>query len=194
MHRILTAVFVLAAFAAGAVEITTDTTVSVTADSAESYEIADGATLTFSVASGATFTLSGAITGSGAVRKDGAGELVLSNSANSFSGGMYNNAGTLRATASGAFGTGGITNKCPASVIFDAPNGVFPNSIWLTGSDVTAGDVSPSNIQFKKDTELQGGIDGTVNVMVANHILSGAGPTDAKERQLASHEDIEPLR
>ena len=190
MHRILTAVFVLAAFAAGAVEITTDTTVSVTANSAESYEIADGATLTFSVASGATFTLSGAITGDGAVRKDGAGELVLSNSANSFSGGMYNNAGTLRATASGAFGTGGITNKCPASVIFDAPNGVFPNSIWLTGSDVTAGDVSPSNIQFKKDTELQGGIDGTVNVMVANHILSGSGPTGAKGPRVSIVGDV----
>ncbi len=190
MHRILTAVFVLAAFAAGAVEITTDTTVSVTANSAESYEIAGGATLTFSVASGATFTLSGAITGDGAVRKDGAGELVLSNSANSFSGGTYINSGTLRATASGALGTGDITNKCPAYVIFDAPNGVFPNSIWLAGSDVTTGDVGLSNIQFMKDTELQGGIDGTVNVMIANHIISGSGPTGAKGPRVSIGDDV----
>ena len=75
MHRILTAACGLAAFAAGAVEITTDTTVSVTANSAESYEIAGGATLTFSVASG-SYTLSGAITGGGAVKKSGAGELI----------------------------------------------------------------------------------------------------------------------
>ena len=177
MHRILTAVFVLAAFAAGAVEINTDTTVPLTADSTESYEIAAGVALTFSVASGGSYTLSGAITGSGAVRKDGAGELILSSSANSFSGGLYNNQGKLRATASGAFGTGGITNKCPAYVIFDASNGVFPNSIWLTGSDVVSTDVSPSNIQFVKDTELQGDIHGDVNVMIANHITSGSGPT-----------------
>ena len=190
MHRILTAVFVLAAFAAGAVEITTDTTVSVSADSAESYEIADGATLTFSVASGATFTLSGAITGSGAVRKDGAGELILSSSANSFSGGLYNNQGKLRATASGAFGTGGITNKCPAYVIFDASNGVFPNSIWLTGSDVVSTDVSPSNIQFVKDTELQGDIHGDVNVMIANHITSGSGPTGARGPRVSINGDV----
>ena len=71
-----------------AVEINTDTTVTLTSDSAESYEIAGGATLTFSVASG-SYTLSGAITGGGAVRKEGSGELVLSSSANSFSGGLY---------------------------------------------------------------------------------------------------------
>ena len=118
MHRILTAVFVLAAFAAGAVEITTDTTVSVSADSAESYEIAGGATLTFSVASGATFTLSGAITGDGAVRKDGAGELVLSNSANSFSGGLSMPCSGSRIAA--AVSTTAL-NRLPNTVITRVP-------------------------------------------------------------------------
>ncbi len=172
------------------VEINSDTTVTVSADSGTDYEIAAGVTLTFSVASGGSYTLSGAITGAGAVRKEGAGELKLSNSANSFSGGMYNNQGKLRATASGAFGTGGITNKCPAYVIFDASNGVFPNSIWLTGSDVDSGDVSPSNIQFVKDTELQGGIGGDVNVMIANHITSGSGPTGARGPRVSINGDV----
>ena len=176
------------------VAINADTTITMTGDSSESYEIASGVTLTFSVASGASYTLSGAITGGGAVKKDGAGELVLSSSANSFSGGTYINSGTLRATASGAFGTGDITNKCPAYVIFDAQNGVFPNSIWLTGTDVTTGDVGPSNIQFKKDTELQGGIEGTVNLMVANHITSGSGPTGAKGPRVSIGGDVKVAR
>ncbi len=148
--------------------ITTDTTVSVSADSAESYEIAGGATLTFSVASGATFTLSGAITGGGAVRKDGAGELILSNPANSFSGGLYNNQGKLRATASGAFGTGGITNNGPALLHFDAPNGVFPNSIWIKGS-TAANDYDKASLFFHKDTELGGNITAlSVSFAIAN--------------------------
>jgi autotransporter-associated beta strand protein len=175
MHRILTAVFVLAAFAAGAVEITSDTTVPLTADSTESYEIAAGVTLTFSVASGGSYTLSGAITGSGAVRKDGAGELILSNPANSFSGGTYINSGTLRATASGAFGTGGITNNGPARLIFDCAGGVFPNSIWQTGSTAMAYDTA--SIFFAKDTELGGGVTAVNADLVFANYRSTTRPT-----------------
>ncbi len=153
--------------------VTSDTTVTLTGDSAESYEIADGATLTFSVASGA-YTLSGAITGAGAVTKDGAGELILSSSANSFSGGTYINSGVLRATASGAFGTGGITNNGAARLIFDAPNGVFPNSIWQTGATKLTYD--GASIFFEKDTELGGGITAVSADLVLANRRSSTSP------------------
>ncbi len=147
--------------------VTSDTTVTLTGDSAESYEIAAGVTLTFSVASGAC-TQSGAITGAGAVRKEGSGELILSSSANSFSGGMYNSQGKLRATASGAFGTGGITNNGPARLIFDAAGGVFPNSVWQTGS--TAMTYDGASIFFEKDTELGGGVTAvSADLILANY-------------------------
>ena len=80
-----------------AVEITVDTTIDVGTDSAESYEIAEGVRLTLNVASGGTYALSGVISGSGALRKEGAGELQLSNSANSISGGIYINEGSPHA-------------------------------------------------------------------------------------------------
>ena len=169
-----------------AVEITTDTTVSVSADSAESYEIAGGATLTFSVASGA-YTLSGVITGDGAVRKEGSGELILSNSANSFSGGMYNSQGTLRATASGAFGTGCITNNGPAKLAFDVQGGVFPNSICMTGvnSNVPA-DPLETVLQFHKDTTLQGDITSVdANLVMANSRTTSSSPGAAKGPHVA---------
>ena len=164
-----------------AVEVNSDTTVPVSADSSTSYEIAAGVTLTFSVASGETYTLSGAITGAGAVRKEGAGELKLSNSANSFSGGMYNNQGTLRATASGAFGTGGITNKGPAKLIFDAKGGVFPNSICMTGSNGIYADPDESTIQFRQDMTLDGDITSVGSrIALANRRESSSSPGVAK--------------
>ena len=58
----LAAAVALCVCGAWAEEVTSDTTVTLTGDSAESYEIAAGVTLTFSVASGA-YTQSGAITG-----------------------------------------------------------------------------------------------------------------------------------
>ena len=180
MHRTLIAAFGLVAFAAGAVEINTDTTVPLTADSTESYEIAAGVTLTFNVASG-TYTQSGAITGAGAVRKNGAGELILSNPANSFSGGTYINSGTLRATASGAFGTGGITNKGPARLAFDAEGGVFPNSICLTGScSHLPADPLETVLQFRKDTTLQGDITSVSTNLVMANSRATSTPATAK--------------
>ncbi len=70
-----------------------------------------GATLTgtgaITVAAGAaTLTMSGVITGSGALAKQGAGALVLTNANNPYTGGTVVRAGALYAGATNAFGTG----------------------------------------------------------------------------------------
>ena len=62
LRGIATVAIVISWFSAMAVEVTEDTTVSLTANSDTSYEIADGVTLTIEVV-GMTNTLSGCITG-----------------------------------------------------------------------------------------------------------------------------------
>ena len=93
-----------------AVQVTEDTTVSLTANSDTSYEIADGVTLTID-ATGMTNVLSGCITGTGTakLRKTGLGTLALSNANNSVPGGIFVDQGTIRADAEGALGDGPVT-------------------------------------------------------------------------------------
>ena len=93
-----------------AVSVTEDTTVSLTANSDASYEIADGVTLTIEVV-GMTNTLSGCITGTGTakLRKTGLGTLALSNANNSVPGGIFIDKGILCSSVAGALGSGPIT-------------------------------------------------------------------------------------
>ena len=146
----------LFAFVAEAAQITEDTTITVDADSEEDYDVAAGVTLTLSVASGSDYTLAGVVSGQGSLRKEGAGVLKLSNSQNSISGSIYNNAGSLFAVVSHAFGTSAITNYGSAMLVFDAQDGVFPNSIWAKDTISAQSNPDLCPIQFRKNTELQG--------------------------------------
>lgn len=179
---------ILISVSAQAVAINVDTTVTVSADNSTDYEIAAGATLTFSVASGATYTLSGVISGEGAVRIDGGGRLRFANSANSFSGGLFiygtsssGSSSRAIATASGAFGTSPITNSNYACVVFDCKDGVFPNTIYLINGN-TPWMENPDNmfVQFRQDTVLKGGITAIgAHLMLANS-RTAADPTTGK--------------
>ena len=89
---------------------------------------------TVTVGAGSTQTISDKVTGPGRIILLGGGTLVLSNSANDFTGGVIVSNGVLRADASGAFGTGPITLEGTAearTVQFNALKGAFPNDITL---------------------------------------------------------------
>ena len=163
---------IVAAFAAAtfclsvaAVEVTTDTTVSLTANSDTSYEIADGVTLTIEVASGDTYELSGQITGTGTakLRKTGLGTLVLSNGGNSLPGGIDVAQGTIRADAQGCLGNGAITISQTTSnrgqIHFNVANATFGNVISITGSaGSTFNANSPYALKFSKSVTLTGNV------------------------------------
>ena len=127
---------------ADAVEVTEDTTVSLTADSDTSYEIADGVTLTID-ATGVTNVISGCITGTGTakLRKTGLGTLALSNANNSVPGGIFVDQGTIRADAEGALGDGPITiaftTSAKGNVSFNAQDATFNNNFTITGAGST---------------------------------------------------------
>ena len=89
-------------------EVTTDRTITLSANSDTSYEIADGVTLTVEVASGSTYTLSGQIMGTGSAKlcKTGLGTLALSNGNNDIPGSIDIAEGTVRADVAGALGDG----------------------------------------------------------------------------------------
>ena len=126
-----------------AVQVTEDTTVSLTANSDTSYEIADGVTLTIDV-TGMTNTLSGCITGTGTakLRKTGLGTLALSNANNSVPGGIFVDQGTIRADAQGALGDGPITiaftSSAKGNVSFNAQDATFNNNFTITSSITSA--------------------------------------------------------
>ncbi len=89
----------------------------------------DTTTKKFSDTEGYTITLNGDLSGAGALTKDGAGTLKLSG-ANTFTGGVNINEGTLVAGSASALGTG------PVSVASDAELGLVAN---VTVADVTGG-------------------------------------------------------
>lgn len=96
-------------------------------------------------ASATTTTLTGDITGAGALAKSGTGTLVLSNTvANTWSGGMAINDGRVKMLTAQAVGTGNITNNgvfeiaVPTAVAAGSTSNIY-NTISGTGSVVRSG-------------------------------------------------------
>ena len=86
---------------------------------------------TFDVDNGDTLTISGGISGSGGVTKNGTGTLVLSGS-NSFTGATTVNAGTLQATATNALGsTSSVVVNTGGSLLVTVGNAIN-NSASMT--------------------------------------------------------------
>lgn len=113
---------------------------------------------TVTVASGSTQTISDKVIGSGRIILLGGGTLVLSNSANSFTGGVIVSNGVLRADASGAFGTGPISLEGTAearTVQFNALKGAFPNDITL--KDKSSSEAYPV-VHAMQPTTLNGNV------------------------------------
>ena len=160
--------FVCTCGAAHAAQINTDETVVLSTDSAESYELGSGVTLTIEVASGNTVVLSGGITGAGTLRKTGLGTLALSNSGNVIPGGIDVTEGTVRADAAGALGNGelrivqGATVK--GNVTFNVAGATFFNPITVTGTYKSA----PYVISAPVTTTLKGAITALNGVRAEN--------------------------
>ncbi|MBR2983577.1 MAG: autotransporter-associated beta strand repeat-containing protein, partial [Kiritimatiellae bacterium] len=132
--------------ALGAFALTADPNVAYT----ENATVADALVLDgeyiIDVVSGVTVTYTGEISGTGPLRKTGAGTLVLNNGKNSFTAGVQISQGYVRADAEGCLGTGHIhIDKTVAGVSstfgvvrqinFNADGAVFSNDILIEGKD-----------------------------------------------------------
>ena len=128
------------------------------------------------VASGVTVTYTGEISGTGPLRKTGAGTLVLNpaSGANTFSAGVQITRGVIRADTAGALGGGEIfldgeetvkddknrTCGVTRQIFFNAPGAVFSNKIRIEGCDGKDGyAVTSSFIRTDVNTTLSGDID-----------------------------------
>ena len=146
--RILSAVVVfVAATRAFAADVTTDMELTGVND--------------INVPSGETWTYSGVISGSGSIRKIGAGTLVLTN-ANTFTGGINLTNGTLVAAEQGALGTGKLTlvcqsSKVPISSRFTKKDATVPNEITTSGNASNASGSNP-HIHVRENTTFTGNI------------------------------------
>ena len=156
-----------------AVEVTTDTTVQLTADSDTNYEIADGVTLTID-ATGVTNVLSGRITGTGTakLRKTGLGTLALSNGNNDIPGGIDITEGTVRADAQGCLGDGPVNitqgDSTKGNLTFNASGSIFNNPITITGTR------SKSRV-YALSAPVSVTLNGNVSVSPGAHIENANG-------------------
>lgn len=124
--------------------------------------------VTFNVAAGDTLVYSGKITGSGLLKKIGAGTLKLNNPRNDFTGGILVLTGHVEAATSGCLGTGMILvqNKDSGGLIFSADGGVFTN-------EIAKGAQSGDFLDFRADTTLCGLVRTSSCTM---YLYSRSGP------------------
>ncbi|MEY5025015.1 MAG: hypothetical protein RLZZ244_543, partial [Verrucomicrobiota bacterium] len=120
-------------------------------------------TASFAVESGASMVLSGSVRGSGTLRKDLPGTLVLSGT-NDYFGGTEVVVGTLEIQGSTALGTGGVRVDEPASLVVNVPRLVsmgLPNAVSGEGELVKTGagvlQLSGTNTQVR-GTRVQEGV------------------------------------
>ena len=128
----------------------------------------DGVT-EYAVASGVTNTVSDTLTGSGSIRKTGAGLLVLSGEGNDFTGGVAIEAGKVRVEAPDALGTGGVTVSGRNSGVFFnvAPEAIGEFALFTNKFDYTGSlGVQSSNYSmlFLKNTRLTGAVTASRNI------------------------------
>ena len=119
--------------------------------------------LPIDVAAEETVTYSGVLSGTTSIAKTGAGTLILSNPANTFTGGITISGGIVKATAAGALGAdanaisiAGSTSQ--ANLLeFAAAGATFSNPITIT----SAGNSSKPTLRFSANTTVNGTITGT---------------------------------
>lgn len=124
------------------------------------------------VASGVTVTYTGEISGTGPLRKTGAGTLVLNPSGgpNTFTAGVQISQGYVRADKEGALGDGEIfldktqgtsSSGVVRQIFFNVANATFANNIRVEGKDNNSGGygVSTSFIRVEGSVTLSGNIN-----------------------------------
>ena len=126
------------------------------------------------------YTLSGnAIAGSGSLTKNGSGTLVLSN-ANTFSGGVSINGGTVQSLVSGALGTGSTTLTTGTTLDFNGTNAsvqTVTNLVRLTGGSQTLrlDTTAPQNVRVVFTGDITNADSGTGTLTIAEQSNSGNG-------------------
>jgi autotransporter-associated beta strand protein len=146
-----------AALGSGAVNFLTNSTLTALANVTLTNAITNngaGSTLSLAASSGRTNTLSGGISGVGAVRLNSAGGVVLASS-NSYSGGTVLQAGTLSVGHENALGTGAVTVSASTSLLA-LTNLNLTNSITLNN---TLALTTPQNSQATN--QVSGVISGS---------------------------------
>ena len=139
---------------------------------------------TWNIAGGVTLTVSGAISGTGALSMaTGSGTLILSNSGNSYSGATTISAGTLKAGVANALPTGTTLTVYGNGAKFDL-NGYSQQVAGLSDNGVSTGTVTDSGgtailtIANSGANTFSGTISGTNLSLVKNGIgalsLSGS--------------------
>ncbi len=148
------------------------------------------------VASGVTVIYTGEISGTGPLRKTGAGTLVLNNGNNSFTAGVQITQGYVRADTAGCLGEGeifldgtvtvkdGSNRSCGVTrqIFFNAKDAVFTNKIRIEGRDGKDGyAVTTSFIRTDVNTTLSGDIDFSNLTQVTAHCNASisCGETDS---------------
>ena len=113
------------------------------------------------VASGVTVTYSGEISGTGPLRKTGAGTLVLANGNNTFTEGVQITQGYVRADAAGCLGEGLIhlSGTAVRQINFNADGAVFNNDILFEGKDPQSYSNTGAFIYTKVNTTLTGSVE-----------------------------------
>ena len=111
------------------------------------------------VPSGETWTYSGVISGSGSIRKIGAGTLVL-NAANTFTGGITITNGAVRADKEGCLGAGRVffnnasADKILTQLQLNADGATFANNVHIDRS--TSNSRDRPYVRFMKNATLSG--------------------------------------
>lgn len=125
------------ALGTGALDFAANATLAfgTTASFANALSIADGVTATLDTA-GRNATLSGVISGDGALSKVGAGTLTLA-APNSFGGGTTLTGGTLGLGAAGALGTGALQVAADSTLLFGTAQTFATPTTLATGTTAT---------------------------------------------------------
>lgn len=125
---------------------------------------------------GNSATLSGKISGSGTLEKQGAGTLTLSNSTNDYSGGTTLSAGTLNYGDLAALGAGTVTFSA-ASTLQAGVAGELTNAITINNGVTAAFDTQANNVTLSGDITGPGQLlkkgTGILYLSSANNTFSG---------------------
>ena len=170
--RKLAVVCVVASVFVGVMSANGEANVSYTENATVSDPLVLAGEYIIDVASGVTVTYTGEISGTGPLRKTGAGTLVLNPSGgpNTFTAGVQISQGIVRADKEGALGDGEIfLDKTQGSssygvvrqIFFNAANATFSNNIRVAGKDHQSGgyNYGTSFIRVEGSVTLSGNID-----------------------------------